>query len=243
VTEKTPVLILCRDRVESLRELVSWLERAGLERVVLVDNDSSYEPLLDYLDRTPHEVVRLGRNVGKHAVWVERRLGRMLGRRPFVLTDPDVVPVPECPLDAVDRFGALLARHGDVVKVGFGLRIDDLPARYRFRREVIEWESQFWRPEIEIEPGVYRCAIDTTFALYRRWSSKPPPLDALRTGFPYVARHTTWYVDSASPPEEEAYYTARLARGTAESPGTSTWSGEELPGGLRASLERLRAEG
>lgn len=238
-----PVFILCRDRLACLLELVTWLERSGTERIVLVDNDSAYEPLLEYLQKTPHEVVRLRRNVGKHALWSERRLGRMAGTRPFVYTDPDVVPVPECPRDAVSRFGDLLARHHDVAKVGFGLRIDDLPAHYRFRPEVIEWESQFWRPEIEVEPKVYRCAIDTTFAVYRCWSSTPPALDALRTGFPYVARHTTWYVDSGAPSAEEAFYAARLERGTVESPGTSTWSGDQLPGGLRAALEHLRTTG
>lgn len=240
VSSKTPVFVLCRDRLEALVDLVDWLERAGHEQIVLVDNDSAYEPLLAYYEATPHHVVRLGRNVGKNALWSDRRFERMIGRRPFVYTDPDVVPVDECPLDAVQRFGELLGRYPDVTKVGFGLKIDDLPVTYRFRSEVVEWESQFWWPELEIEPGVFRCAIDTTFALYRRWDSSQPPLDALRTGHPYVARHTTWYVDSDAPTEEEQFYAARLERGTAESPGTSTWSGDELPGGLKASLERLR---
>jgi hypothetical protein len=129
-----------------------------------------------------------------------------------------------------------------VTKVGFGLRIDDLPAHYRFRQEVIEWESQFWLPECEIEPGVFRCAIDTTFALYRQWSSSQPPLDALRTGHPYVAAHTTWYMSSLAPTEEERYYAEHLEAGTPESPGTSSWSRAELPKGLRRSIERLRHE-
>jgi hypothetical protein len=240
VSSETPVFILCRDRLEPLTALIDWLERAGLERIVLIDNDSAYEPLLAYYESTPHDVVRLGRNVGKNALWSDRSFERMIGRRPFVYTHPDVVPVAKCPLDAAERFGELLGRHPDVTKVGFGLRIDDLPETYRFREEVVEWESQFWRPEIEVEPGAFRCAIDTTFALYRRWAPNQPPLDAIRTGPPYVARHTTWYVDSDAPTLEERFYAARLERGTAESPGTSTWSGDELPGGLMASLERLR---
>lgn len=44
------MFVLCRDRVEPLRELVDWLELAGLERIVLIDNDSAYEPLLAYLE-------------------------------------------------------------------------------------------------------------------------------------------------------------------------------------------------
>lgn len=236
----TPVFILIRDRLTPLLELVGWLERTGFERIHLLDNDSAYKPLLEYLAVTPHDVVRLGRNVGKHALWLDPRLGRIAGRRPLVYTDPDVVPVPECPPDALDRFVDLLSRHRDVTKVGFGLRIDDLPDHYRFKEDVLAWERQFWADELEVEPGVYRAPIDTTFALYRRWIPRPPPIDALRTGFPYVAQHTTWYIDSAAPPEEERFYEARLARGTDDSPGTSSWTGERLPEGLVRSIARLR---
>jgi hypothetical protein len=235
----TPVFILVRDRVTSLQALIRWLETAGFEEIYLLDNDSAYPPLLAYLAASPHTVIPLGRNVGKHALWLDRRYRRLIARRPFVLTDPDVVPDPECPLDILERFGGLLGRHTDVTKVGFGLRIDDLPDSYRFKEQVIAWEGQFWSERLLVEPGAYRAAIDTTFALYRRWSSKPPPIDALRTGPPYVARHTTWYLDSESPGDEEKYYAARLQRGTPDSAGTSTWSGETLPRGILDSIARL----
>ena len=52
-----PIVICSRDRVWCLRRLVDWLERAGHERIVIVDNASTYEPLLDYLDGSPHQVV------------------------------------------------------------------------------------------------------------------------------------------------------------------------------------------
>ena len=236
----TPVFILCRDRLTPLQELVGWLESAGFEEIRLLDNDSAYPPMVEYLAASPHEVMSLGRNVGKHALWLDRRFDRLIDRRPFVYTDPDVVPDADCPRDVLDRFVELLARHRDVRKVGFGLRIDDLPSHYRFQEQVIAWESQFWADTLQVEPGAYRAAIDTTFALYRRWESPPPSLDAIRTGFPYVARHTTWYTDSSAPGEEELFYQARLERGTADSPGTSTWSGDEPPGGLLDSIERLR---
>ena len=235
------MFVLCRDRVESLRELVEWLERTGFERIHLLDNDSAYEPLLDYYRQTPHNVIRLGRNIGKNALWTDRRFKRLAGRRRFVYTDPDVIPVSECPHDVIGKFDDLLDRYEQVGKVGFGLYVDDLPEHYRFRPEVIQWESQFWDSRREVEPGVFRAPIDTTFALYRSWSSTVPPIDALRTGWPYVARHTTWYLDSDAPTAEERFYADRLARATPESIGTSTWSGNELPQGLLNSIGRLRS--
>ena len=58
-----PIFINCRDRVTPLRDLVAWLERAGHQRIILVDNDSTYEPLLEFYEQSPHEVVRLGQNL------------------------------------------------------------------------------------------------------------------------------------------------------------------------------------
>ena len=227
----TPIFINCRDRVTSLRELIAWLENAGHERIVLVDNASTYGPLLEYYEETPHEVVKLGENLGPEAIWVSDIPGSLAPGLAYVLTDSDVVPDRYAPADAVERFGRLLGRYSDVDKVGFGLRIDDLPRTFRFRDDVIDWEGQFW--EEEIEPGVYRADLDTTFALYRP-SVRSRTFPALRTGFPYVARHIPWYVDSARPSEEEEYY--RLHADSA----MTNWNADELPSELRAAIAHHR---
>jgi hypothetical protein len=46
--------------VSPLIELVDWLERIGCQEIILLDNDSAYEPLLDYYRTTPHIVLTLG---------------------------------------------------------------------------------------------------------------------------------------------------------------------------------------
>jgi hypothetical protein len=202
-----PVLINCRDRLGPLVELVDYLERVGQDRIYLVDNDSAYAPLLEYYERTPHEVIRLGRNAGRLSAWkanLFRKLG-IDGR--FVFTDPDVVPDDDCPLDAIAYFGEILDTFPEREKAGFGLRIDDLPDAYRFKREVVSWESKFW--ERQLAPRLYDAPIDTTFALYREPAAHSVGQPAVRTGFPYVARHTTWYLDDGSLPEDEAFYRHR----------------------------------
>ncbi len=229
----TPILINCRDRVSSLRDLVSWLERAGHERIVMVDNDSTYEPLLEYYDTTPHLVVRLGMNVGPTAIWETGILESLGCEDGYVVTDSDIVPDDATPFDALPRFAELLARHPEVDKVGFGLRLDDIPAGYRFHDDVLAWEAKFWSDEIE--PGVFRAEIDTTFALYRP-TVRSHGYSALRTGPPYVARHVPWYADSSDPSEEEDYYQRRAVR------GMTNWSADELPADLRAKIDAIRAK-
>lgn len=207
-----------------MTELVEWLERADCERIFLVDNASSYPPLLDYLERTPHEVIRLPENLGAFALWrsVLPDLG-LEGR--FVCSDPDVVPIDECPLDAIAYFGEILDRYPGYIKAGFGLRIDDLPEHYAMRDEVLTVERYNW--ERPLAPRLYDAFIDTTFALYRG----PEAFDqvpAVRTGYPYLARHTTWYLDEQNLPDEERYYRDRSTL-------TPWWSRDSVP----AKLDRL----
>jgi glycosyltransferase involved in cell wall biosynthesis len=228
-----PILIICRDRLTPLVQLVNWLESAGYRQIVLVDNASTYPALLEYLDRSPHRTIRFEENLGHRVVWEGDVLRRIGHDDLYVVTDCDILPDAACPANVVDRFAELLLRYGDVDKVGFGLRIDDLPDRYAFKEEVRDWESQFWQDEVE--PGVYRADIDTTFALYRPRTGYS--MRALRTGPPFVARHLPWYGDSATPSDEEVYYREHMA----ESSGN--WDREALPPWLQLAIElRRKAE-
>jgi hypothetical protein len=209
---------------------VEWLEHAGVERICLVDNASTYEPLLEWYQQSPHLVIRLQDNLGQLAPWLSDVINTHAPGESYVVTDPDVVPDDRSPLDAIDHFARVLADHPDILKVGFGLRIDDLPRRYRFRRQVQAWESQFWQDALSGPPGaLYPAPIDTTFALYRKHS--PPTMGpALRTGWPYVARHLSWYSNTRRPTAEDQYYSAH-----ARSDVTS-WAGDELPAWLESWL-------
>lgn len=215
-----PVVIIVRDRVDGLRRLVGWLERAGHVEIVLVDNASTYPPLVEYLRTTPHRVVRLDQNLGHRAPWLSGVVAEVGFERPFVVSDPDVVPDDDCPLDAIAHLQRVLDAHPGVDKVGLGLRIDDLPAHYAAADDVRRWEAQWWRDEVS--PGVFRASVDTTFALYRpgRWHRLD---NALRTGAPYVARHLPWYADSANPTDEDRYYQAHL------DVSVNTWNQGDAP--------------
>lgn len=228
-----PVFIVCRDRLQSLAMMVKWLLAAGQENLVLLDNDSAYPPLLEYLrtlEADPRcRVVRLGANHGQNALWDLNLLDRLDVRGPYVLSDPDIVPLKDCPADAVGRFLDLLDRYPDMAKAGFGLRLDDLPERYALKRRVITWESQFWRDEIA--PGVFLAPIDTTFAAYRPGAARDGA--ALRTGAPYLARHMPWYADSDRPGEEEAFYRSRAQA------GVTNWNAERLSPALETKIKVL----
>lgn len=233
MTTQYPVFIICRDRLEPLLRLLAWLETAGHRRIVLLDNDSAYAPLLDFYRSTRHDVIRLGANFGHRAPWTTGLVRAIARDGPFVVTDPDVVPVEDCPLDALDHFRRLLDLHADVTKVGFGLKIDDLPDHYQHKTNAVRWEKRFWKDEVS--PGVFRAKIDTTFALYRPgagWNMD----SALRTGSPYLARHLSWYEDSSRPTIETQFYRSRAY------PGVSTWTNGTLPAWLAGATAEAPAE-
>ena len=223
MSEQYPVFIPTRDRVEPLRQLLAWLESVGQTEIWLVDNASTYPPLVEFLDTTPHHVVRLQHNLGHRSPWLSGTVQRHAHGRYFVVSDPDVVPDELCPPDAIEHFRTLLDRYPDVDKVGFGLRIDDLPDHYPLRDDAVDWEWGFWQPDVEVEPNVFRAGIDTTFALYRPLDRRHELLRALRTGFPYVARHLPWYIDSANLGDEDRYYRDHADR------TMSNWDQDELP--------------
>ena len=186
MAEQFPVYIPTRDRLAPLLELLAWLESVGQHEVYLVDNRSSYRPLLDYFERSPYHVIHVGHNLGHRSPFLTGVVQRSVNDRFFVVSDPDVVPDEGCPADALAHFRELLDEFPEADKVGFGLRIDDLPEHFDLRDDVVRWEEQFWQDEVK--PGVFRAQIDTTFAMYRPLARRHEIGRSLRTGPPYVAR-------------------------------------------------------
>jgi len=203
-----PIFINCRDRLDPLLELLNWLGREKMNNIFLVDNDSSYEPLLKFYSSTQHKVIKLSHNYGHRAPWISGAINVYAKGTPYIVTDPDIIP-EKTSHGAIKNFVNLLNKYPDYYKAGFGLRIDNLPKSYKSRDSVIKWESQFWVKKIEKD--VFVADIDTTFALYRPgsiYAVRP----ALRTGGKFLAEHEPWYQDSEKPSPEYAYYLKNARR-------------------------------
>lgn len=222
-----PVFINCRDRVTDLKKLVAWLQKAGVKKIALVDNGSTYPELLDFYKSTASQVLPLGSNRGHRAPWESLAISILAKNNYYVVSDPDIIPVEDCPLDALDYFYSILQKHKEFMKVGFSLKIDDLPDHYQLKKTVVNWEKQFWQKELE--PNLYIADIDTTFALYR------PNMgyfleNSLRTGSPYTAKHTAWYHDKTKPSAEDRYYQLHASR------AVNTWNMEDIPEHFKAAI-------
>ena len=215
-----PVYIISFNRLSYLESLVNWLEKSGCQNIHIVDNASTYPPLLDYLARTKHTVHRMEKNYGHTVLFDAPEFKDIVDNQYFVLSDPDVLPTDECPADFMRFLSGVLERFPKATKAGFGLKFDDLPDSYALKETVVKWESAFYEKAIKgTSPALYKAPIDTTFALYRpRKEWKKGFAEAIRTGFPYQARHLPWYKDLNNLTEEDRFYNALDA-------GSGNWNG------------------
>jgi SAM-dependent methyltransferase len=199
-----PVLIINRNRYASLQRLIAWLLTAGTRRMIIMDNASSYEPLLEYYRSLPPNVVvsRFGQNFGPHALW--RHNVHKTITTPYIVTDADLVPAEFCPSDVIPAMLDVHCRYPDAAKVGPSLRIDNLNERCSNREMVLCWESRFWHKPIA--RGLFGGAIDTTFALYPPGAEFSRDGRSIRLGYPHLFEHVPWYVDDANPDPEERFF-------------------------------------
>ncbi|GHV55207.1 hypothetical protein FACS1894206_09360 [Deltaproteobacteria bacterium] len=202
-----PIFIIVHNRLSCLEKLVSWLERNNFTNITIVDNHSSYPPLLAYLEASSHRVARLEENLGHLAVWNCGLFTETLAQEYYVVTDPDVLPEEQCPEDSIMRFYNSLMDYPYITKCGFSLRIDDIPAACPSREAVLAMESAYWKKPVPDGRG-YFAPIDTTFALYRPgiYPDAPKWFSGIRLAPPYSARRLSWYENTVNASEESLFY-------------------------------------
>ena len=204
--KKIPIIINNFNRLDSMKKLIDCLEKRGYTNIFIIDNLSTYPPLLEYYNTCRYTVFHLDKNIGMTALW-KSGIYKKFRNDFFVYTDSDIVPIEECPDDFLLFFLETLKKYKQAQKVGFSLKIDDLPDYYAMKEDVILWEKQFF--ERKRDEFLYWAPIDTTFALYRPHGKRRHAyfqIEMYRTAFPYMARHLPWYIDSTNPDEENRYY-------------------------------------
>ena len=219
----TPVFInnFCNlDR--GFRDLLAWLKRAGMTSICVIDNASQYQPLLDFYDSSAMDgiqIIHAGANLGPEAFWCLDLHLKQHTR--FIVTDPDVVPDPLCPLDLVGKMHEVADRFPGGAKVGPAIRIDNIPEHFAQRDHMRVCESDYWLRRYP-EGDCWNGAIDTTLALYEptwtRWPlAEQGGVPHVRLHFPYVVNHVPWFEESAHPSEETKYYRSHVAPGFSSS--------------------------
>ena len=201
-----PIFINARDRLGVMKKLIDWLLGAGYRNIIILDNDSTYPPLLEYyseLDKDSRvKIITLGKNFGYKALWDSKILEYLHISTPYVYTDPDVLPAENCPKDIVRQLYEILDAHREIRKVGLGLIYEDIT--FYDRENWQKHEAEFYKSGY-IDGKIAYANVDTTFALYSNTRSYSLRL-SLRTLGDLRARHLPWYFDYDNLPADEKYY-------------------------------------
>ncbi len=203
-----PIIIISFNQLFYLKQLIDFLKKHNYNNIVIIDNNSTYKPLLEYFDEIEPFVIihRLKENHGHLVFWKINELYKKYSKGYYVITDADINPILDCPDDFLGYFKKILDEDFKITKVGFSLKIDDIPNSNNHKEKIINWESKFWRKYRG--DGNFIADIDTTFALYRPKYKYNETLflRACRTKHPYTARHGGWYVDTSNLTDEQKFY-------------------------------------
>jgi len=210
--QKIPVILNSRNRLSCLKLMVDWLKTDAMADITILDNDSTYAPLLDYYKTLDCNVVMLGKNYG-HTALYSWGGHHKLNSQYFIYSDPDLMPKEDCPKDLIPHLLALKKEHFFFNKIGVMLETTDIPDHYRHKAEVLRMHKNYCHNRLK---NCFVSHVDTTFAIYdieRTAGSQHYMRNCLVTDRPYVMRHLPWYVDSSNLSEEDKYY-ARTADAT-----------------------------
>jgi hypothetical protein len=200
---KIPVIINNRNFLTWPKAMVERIkEYDGVGEIIIVDNDSTYPPLLEWYATNPCRIERLNDNLGMGAPWVSEVVKQLNGA-PYVLTDPDM-GLEDTPDDTLlylfDKLNSL-----QLDKVGLGLDWQIVEKKSPYYERLNLYEKSRWSNS-PVKDGVYtEVQIDTTFALY---NVDHYFIGGGSTPFPYVARHYPWEfsIEEARNSEEFMYY-------------------------------------
>jgi len=214
--KETYIFICSYNRLEPLKMLVKALTQRGYKNIVVLDNGTTYQPLLGwYKTAEVKEVYFCANNYGPEALDCVRnfesdfqqKYNHIVLNEYHVYTDSDVVPIDEVPHDFIDNMVEMCKQYG-IPKIGLSLKIDDLPDHFVLKNKVVLHESSFFEREF-IEDDrcrLYKAPVDTTFAVNAPGLACGYSDYAYRAAGTYFAKHMPWYFDSNNLPVDEIYY-------------------------------------
>lgn len=199
--KKIPVIINNRDLLSWPKKMVEKIkEYDNVGEIIIIDNASTYEPLLKWYETNPCTVIKT-ENIGHKAPWV---LGiiESLDCDYYVVTDPDL-GIEKTPKDTLTYLADRLERF-NLKKLGLGLEWEPTPIDSPYFNHIFNYEKKRFKNSRVVDNTYFDVAIDTTFAIYRS-SSKDYFIGGSCTGGEYRAKHYPWYMTEKDREENKEF--------------------------------------
>jgi len=203
---KIPIIIVSFNRFTVLKNLVEYFLNIGEKNIIILDNNSTYEPLLKWFNEISQnefvKVVRFTSNYGHTVFWRTDFQKEISQYDYFAYTDNDIIPYKAFDENWKLKWIDMLHKY-KVKKIGAALNIDDIPDCFKLKDEVQKYESKYWQNSIET--NVFSANVDTTlFICERKCEYTYGP--SLRMAGDYLVKHTPWYMDFEKLSEEDEFY-------------------------------------
>jgi hypothetical protein len=193
------VIINNRDRLSTTKKLVEDLIERDTKEIWIIDNDSTYPPLLDWYNNLPSQVkVFKYHNVG-HLALFSTGLINEVQEDWCIYTDSDIQLNEKMPKN-YQEIMLDYAKRLKCDKIALSIDVSDIPDHYHLKEQVI-YNERFWWSN-EVEPNVYKADTDTTFCLIK----KVDQFSSFRLAGDFTCKHVPWYIDIDNLDEEEKYY-------------------------------------
>lgn len=200
---KIPVIINNRDLLlwpKAMVERISKYDNVG--DIIIVDNGSTYQPLLDWYDTNPCTIERC-ENLGFRGAW-DSGLVKKLNSPYYVVTDSDLglEETPDNTLNyLLDNVKGL-----NLDKLGLGLDWEKVTNESPYYNHIQGYEVNRWNNTRKYKDIGLDIATDTTFALYSIQSYFIGGGSTMSK--PFIARHYPWEltVEERNNNEEFSYY-------------------------------------
>lgn len=203
-SKSVPIFIISWNQYTYLKDLVDQVLKYPDMSIHIIDNNSTYEPLVKYLteiEKNPSvKVLRQDTNHG-HKVYEMPHILKYideLGVSKYVVTDPDLTLNTKMPADFIKRLSELSDKYKKN-KVGLALDITnniDLDRKLDDTDMTIaDNEKKWWLKPIDNTDGyeLYDADVDTTFALINKEYRKLNGLDnSIRVAGDFTAIHRPW---------------------------------------------------
>ena len=192
VKKNMSVLIIGYNQYTYIKNMVLQLEKYTND-IVVIDNNSNFEPLLDYYNNEyKYSLLKMDKNYG-HKVYEEKFINNIFGNI-YILTDPDLEFNKNLPLNFINILINISKKY-KAQKVGFALDISSLDIRPELtygNMPLKMWESQFWTNKINNNNyELYNAAIDTTFCLI----NKNYNIKSIRVAGNFTCKHLPWHIN------------------------------------------------
>ena len=193
VKKNMTVLIIGYNQYTYISKMVSQIEKYTND-IVVVDNNSTYEPLLNYYSTYKYSLLKMDKNYG-HKVYEEEFLKGIFGNL-FIITDPDLEFNKKLPNNFIESL-IKISNHYKAGRVGFAIEISSPNIRPELTYAGMPlklWEGRFWQAKIQDNNfELYNAPIDTTFCLLNTKYNYNGL--TIRVAGNFICKHLPWYID------------------------------------------------